>query len=76
MVAKPDQILPERVIIPMGRKLIQEIEDFSYARRIPSRADILGTISSDASLPAGATAERRVELDAARPGSGSAHSLP
>jgi metal-responsive CopG/Arc/MetJ family transcriptional regulator len=38
MIAKPDSAT-ERVVTPMRRKLLERIEDFRYARRIPSRAE-------------------------------------
>lgn len=38
MVVKPEI---ERVITPMDRKLVERIDDFRYARRIPSRAEAI-----------------------------------
>ena len=40
MIQKP-RPEPERVIIPMDPKLVERIEDYRYARRIPSRAEAI-----------------------------------
>jgi metal-responsive CopG/Arc/MetJ family transcriptional regulator len=47
MVAKREQAT-ERVVTPMRPKLLERIEDFRYARRIPSRAEAVRQLLEEA----------------------------
>jgi metal-responsive CopG/Arc/MetJ family transcriptional regulator len=40
MVAKAEPPLP-RVIVPMRQKLVEQIDDFRFSRRLPSRAEAI-----------------------------------
>jgi metal-responsive CopG/Arc/MetJ family transcriptional regulator len=42
---------PERVAIPMPAELIQRIDEYRWANRIPSRAEAIASSSGTASKP-------------------------
>jgi metal-responsive CopG/Arc/MetJ family transcriptional regulator len=41
VMAKPPSQTVDRIVAPMRRELVERIDDFRFARRIPSRAEAI-----------------------------------